>query len=589
MTDIDKIATELKNQYISLQLKNIYQIYLVSFDTPKKYASGLSDINITKLFVKVISDETLFKKFYDSLEKNIKDIIYYLVWESETVTQTELLHDFQADTKAKFKASFHMYDYIENVEPKYHIFNIEKSYNPVNHATFVIFSVPDILKKIIRPFFKNKPLGYNLNPCQNFLETEYLYENNLNIIHDLPAFLKFFEKKTEYSDISFFDIPKPVKSDFKLLIEITKEKKEFFDIKEYEFIKTALIINFLTFFKNYKDLKVDNLNLLKEIIAKFESSPFFLTYNLLFHIGGKNTLNNEKASVIVRNRSFIKSMFYVFREFKPEKWYLFKNILQFINLRDLDTDILGKADLSKLYITYTDEYGKKGKKLFSKKYDYKELFVVPLIKAIFFLFSALGVFDIKYNNPKDPVDSVFQGLAYVKLTTLGAYLLGLTESFEFKVEENISKIIVGDTDLTIKIKGNDKTGTMFLPSFAEQISPNMYIVNYPSFLKGCNSKNDIEKKIDLFRREFSDNPPEIWTVFFNKALKRFSPFKPEKELLCFKLTFDKELMGLLVKDSVLKNLIIKMEWQRIAIYKDNISKVKKRLEQFGYLIALEQD
>jgi hypothetical protein len=590
MIDTEKIASELKNSYISMQLKNIYKIYLVSFDK-KKYESGLADSYILKLMVKVFSDEVLFQKFFDSLEKGFRDIMYYLIWESETVSQSELLNDFQTDIKTKFKALYHVYDYIENINPKFHLFNIEKGYNPIIYDSFVVLSIPDILKKLVRPFFKNKPYGYNLHFCQNCLETEYLYENNSHIINDLSLYFKFFEKKKEYSDISLFDTPNIVKNDLKFLLNISKDKKEFFNLKGHELIKNSILAAFIIFFfKNYQESKLNNLELLKELITKFESSPFFLTTNLLFDIGGKNSLSNEKSGLIVRNRTFIKSMFYVFREFKPDKWYAFKDILQFIYLRDLDTDILGKADLSKLYIAYTDEYGKKEKKLFSRKHDYKDLFVVPLIKAFFFLFGALGVFDIKYNSSTDQLGSVFQGLIYVKLTNLGAHLLGLKENFEYKTEENNTKIIIEDTELTIKIKGVDKTKTMFLPSFAEQVSPNMYIVNYSSFLKNCNSKKDIEEKISLFKKEFSENPSEIWTDFFGKALKRFSPFRQEKELVCFKVTPDKELLDLLVNDSVIKTFVIKMEGARIAIYKDNLPKVKKRLEQFGYLIgSLEQD
>ena len=86
MTDTEKLVSELKNSYISSQLKNIYKIYLEKFDK-KKYESGLADTYILRLIVKVFSDEILFKKFFDSLEKDISEVIYYLIWESETVTQ----------------------------------------------------------------------------------------------------------------------------------------------------------------------------------------------------------------------------------------------------------------------------------------------------------------------------------------------------------------------------------------------------------------------------------------------------------------------------------------------------------------------
>ncbi|MFN4152359.1 MAG: hypothetical protein ACK4IX_15570, partial [Candidatus Sericytochromatia bacterium] len=106
--DLDKASVELKNGYISIQLKNVYKLYFGKFDTSdkKNIINALSDSYITKLMVKVLSNESLFNKFFNTLPKDVRDIMYYLIWENEEVNQTELLKDFQIDISARSSINF---------------------------------------------------------------------------------------------------------------------------------------------------------------------------------------------------------------------------------------------------------------------------------------------------------------------------------------------------------------------------------------------------------------------------------------------------------------------------------------------------
>jgi hypothetical protein len=52
----------------------------------------------------------------------------------------------------------------------------------------------------------------------------------------------------------------------------------------------------------------------------------------------------------------------------------------------------------------------------------------------------------------------------------------------------------------------------------------------------------------------------------------------------YKLAGNRELHNLVARDEVLKKYILKAEDFHIAINARHLSKVKKRLEEFGYLI-----
>lgn len=585
--DIDKTATELKNYYVSLQLKNIYKLYFSKFDTAdkKNIINALSDGYITKLIVKVFSNESLFLKFFNQLPKDVKDIMYYLIWEGNEISQTDLKKDFQIDISSiSYKTSFNPFDYIEKIQEKYHIFSIEKYYDPIRSVTLVNLSLCSTIKKLVRPFFKQKPLGYDLNNILDLKDTDFSYENSYKIINDINYYFKLLENKKDFLEPEFFDNIKINKSDFKFLSEVVKDKNDFFDSKDQ--LKKTILLNISNYYyKFYKENKLNNIAILKDIILKLETNPFLLSYNLLSNLGGKNSIKSFHSSIAVKNRTFFKSIFFVLKNLKQDNWYSIKDIIKFINLRDLDVDIFYKLNIENLYLNYTNEYNKKDKKHFSKKNDYNDLFVVQNIKSTFFLFSALGLLDIKYNNQSNELDSFFSGLSYIKLNKLGSYLLGLSDSFEFTVTETKkTKLIFEEEYLTIKLTSKDNEKEVYLDSFAERVSNNLFMVTNKSFLKNCTSKKDIEEKIKLFKKEFNNEPTKIWDDFFYSVINKFIPLEIENDLVVYKVPNNKELIDILFKDEIIKHLILKVEGQRIAISKENISKVKKRLESFGFSI-----
>lgn len=590
MIDIEKLALELKNNFDSETLKIIYKIYFLKIDDSpkKKYINSISNTYIINLIAKFFSNEELFNKFFDSLDEPIKTILFEISWKVNFITNIEIIERFGInpifkDTNNKI---FAIFGAIDDTLDIFKIFNIEKEYDYLRKEYIFKFSLPKVLKKLVNENLKEKPKEYNLLASNEIVETECFFNNKNEILTDLPNYIKLLENKPTYLKINFFELPKISKSNLKFLLNMSTSKKEFFDSKESELMKTNILASFITgFIEKFDYDNLDNLQLLKKLILKTENDTFFVFYNLLFHITGKNTINTVDKETLLKNDTLIKSMFFIFREMKQGYWYDFKSILFFINLRNLDVDILENVNLDKLYITYKNEFGDKERKYFSKNHELDTLFTIPLIKAIFFLFSSLGLFDIKYNKSSNNLNLIFDGLKYIKLTELGSYLLGLTDTFDFKIKENSTKIIINDLNLTILVKGKDKTKTLYLTSFAEKISENMYIVTYESFLKKCTSKSDIEVKIKLFKKEVSNNLPKIWNDFFDTLLKRVSNLIEEKDLVIYNLdTMNKELIEIFLKDPIINKLILKVECKRIAIYKADFLKIKKRLEIFGFLI-----
>ncbi|MDA1275723.1 MAG: hypothetical protein O2960_17020 [Verrucomicrobia bacterium] len=78
-------------------------------------------------------------------------------------------------------------------------------------------------------------------------------------------------------------------------------------------------------------------------------------------------------------------------------------------------------------------------------------------------------------------------------------------------------------------------------------------------------------------------PPAIWEDFFAKTLDRIAPLRLEPGYLVLKLSGDEEIRSLLASDPVLREIILKVEGLRIAVRGNDLKKLAKRLEQFGYL------
>jgi hypothetical protein len=84
----------------------------------------------------------------------------------------------------------------------------------------------------------------------------------------------------------------------------------------------------------------------------------------------------------------------------------------------------------------------------------------------------------------------------------------------------------------------------------------------------------------------SATPPPIWEGFFERTLARIAPLNLESDYLVLKVSPDEEIRRLLASDPVLREIVLKVEGLRIAVRQCDLTKLAKRLEQFGYLSPL---
>lgn len=212
------------------------------------------------------------------------------------------------------------------------------------------------------------------------------------------------------------------------------------------------------------------------------------------------------------------------------------------------------------------------------------------IKSVLLAMASWGIIEIAYdptttgNGPSYLTDA----LRYVRLTNLGKYVLGEAKSYQLPATMvNTRKDFELNTDrLLIKVLNPNSKGNFALEKIAAPITSQLYRTNFSVFLKECNTKDDIVKNIDLFKKYIANEPPQIWKDFFNAMLERTNALKKVRTSYITRSidAKDKELQDIIMHDPKLKQYILRAEGYVVLIEQAHLSDVNNILKTYGYTI-----
>lgn len=212
------------------------------------------------------------------------------------------------------------------------------------------------------------------------------------------------------------------------------------------------------------------------------------------------------------------------------------------------------------------------------------------IKSVLLAMASWGIIEIAYdptttgNGPSYLTDA----LRYVRLTNLGKYVLGEAKSYQLPTTMvNTCKDFELNTDrLLIKVLNPNSKGSFALEKIATPITPQLYRTDFSVFLKECNTKDDIKKKIDLFKKYIANEPPQIWADFFNAMLERSNALKKVKTSYITRSidAKDKELQDIIMHDPNIKQYILRAEGYVVLIEQAHLNDVNNILKTYGYTI-----
>lgn len=206
------------------------------------------------------------------------------------------------------------------------------------------------------------------------------------------------------------------------------------------------------------------------------------------------------------------------------------------------------------------------------------------IKSVLLAMASWGIIEIAYdptttgNGPSYLTDA----LRYVRLTNLGKYVLGEAKSYQLPATMvNTRKDFELNTDrLLIKVLNPNSKGSFALEKIATPITSQLYRTDFSVFLKECNTKDDIVKNINLFKKYIANEPPQIWAGFFNAMLERSNALKKVRTSYITRSidAKDKELQDIIMHDPNIKQYILRAEGYVVLIEQAHLSNVNNILK-----------
>jgi len=212
------------------------------------------------------------------------------------------------------------------------------------------------------------------------------------------------------------------------------------------------------------------------------------------------------------------------------------------------------------------------------------------IKSVLLALASWGIIEIAYdptttaNGPSYLTDA----LRYVRLTNLGKYVFGKAKFYQLPTTMvNTCKDFELNADrLLIKVLNPNSKGSFALEKIAAPITSQLYRTNFSVFLKECNTKDDIVKNIDLFKKYIANEPPQIWEDFFNAMLERTNALKKVRTSYITRSidAKDKELQDIIMHDPNIKQYILRAEGYVVLIEQAHLNDVNNILKTYGYTI-----
>jgi len=183
-------------------------------------------------------------------------------------------------------------------------------------------------------------------------------------------------------------------------------------------------------------------------------------------------------------------------------------------------------------------------------------------------------------------NSPFDGLKYIRLNNLGAYVAGKQTRYDVPQEVRHSTVELSKDSLTIISDKDDPTAAIILEPYTEKVTPNRFKTDFSIFLKGIGDKKELADKIKLFKQSVTEDLPPNWATFFEQLNQKIDPLTNVSTMHVFQIPDNNpDLIKLIARDTKLKSMCFKAEGYHILVPKKKFASFKARLQEFGYLMS----
>ena len=593
-------TNDLKSSFLKRLRKFIleHESLLDEEEIPKNYfdliklKKSLSKTRLTELVPILFLTKKLFKAFRAAQEEEIQLVLDALIWE-------KVLH--QKDIKEKLgiqiwdtEETVHNERYTERsntVKTPFHFFKYKKNgyYNYYSFSTrdaeYSLYLPPFLRKHLIQ--FYEKPKDASWIPLSEPGGTELVYETGQrDIFLELQRLIAYHHQ----GQIKASQKKKPQVSTFGKMqrkLNLQEFYKDGDGEKSLKTLRTALLAGLVVWISK-SEVEADTAKFLKKIFRTLYVQQYKSVYGMMHYLKGTGSVDSYYTNKV--GDEFLELL----SSFPRNEWISMENIESYLKYNFIEIKHLADhVAHNKLYYDILEDYdGDKYKeKLFINSSLYDKAITEPLIKGTLFLFAAFGLLDVAYDTPdiselSQTAYSYYDGLKYVRLNDLGAYVVGNTNEYTVPEEVSSTKIQLSNDSLTIISDKNDPTAAVILEPYTQKVTPNRFRTDFSIFLKGITNKTDLQSKIKLFKQSIPGDLPDNWIAFFKELERKIDPLSKVSNITVFKIPEDDPiLINLIAKDEVFQKIVMKAEGYQILVTKKNLPKFKLRLQEYGYLMS----
>jgi hypothetical protein len=102
-----------------------------------------------------------------------------------------------------------------------------------------------------------------------------------------------------------------------------------------------------------------------------------------------------------------------------------------------------------------------------------------------------------------------------------------------------------------------------------------------SFLKRCQTTEDVTDHIQQFQQRLAVELPPFWADFFKRLGQEPAALGREERWLVYALPENAEIRNAFIQDPVLRQHTLKVEGWRVAIEIHSLAQIEKRLRTLG--------
>lgn len=561
--------------------------YLSEFYNFSMNLSQIKKHSLVDLLVKLLQDVKFKQYFCEKLisTHDSASIYHLLIWEYHEIEGISYNNKYNLNLKTDFQQPYFSEEY-----------KLTGSLSFINHYIYYSYGTlyDDILfiKREIREVLKllfPLPRNFFIHTVDKVEPTKYSYTNEdgiftfITIIKDmLKSNLVEFGKTNE----------KPLAKTLNIL-KSSAGVKEFYEQKKLNSLVTDMLTRSFSYFYWSKGVyDKQELSVLKYFITSQlkDDIPFFITRIFTSHL--KRVRYDDYST---SQKQLFEIVSKIIKLIPKDGYLSVENVLDYLRYRSEEFHLESKYKTTEYYcvcdVSTLD--GIKTTNMYVKE-NFRDLYFNPILKASLFFLGALGVLELKYNNPKNELGftttkldylTPWDGLKYIKFTALGRYIFGYEKTYKpNKIDSVKTEIKFDEYKPIITVDSKDSITIAKLDPYCDKIDTNRYILSYSKIFKDCPTIKALKLKIDSFRN-ITDKPlPNIFEKFFQDILNKTNMVKKIPNLVTLQLSKNQELLNLFLHNKKLQELTIKASGYKIVVEKDNITKVTKIIKDNGFFI-----